>query len=110
MLEGIEVLNKTEIMSHPIWAEYVGIIFFFATLIFLIIGLASRKPKLMHLIGIITSFLISIICVCICGFVKIPTEKYVYQVTIDNSVSMTEFYEMYEIIEVNGKIYTIKEK
>ena len=30
--------------------------------------------------------------------------------TISESVSMTEFYEQYEIIDVDGKIYTIKEK
>ena len=41
---------------------------------------------------------------------NVPTGKYEYQVTINNSVSMTEFYDKYEIVEVEGKIYTIREK
>lgn len=33
-----------------------------------------------------------------------------YKVTIDDSVSMNEFIEKYEIIQTDGKIYTIIEK
>lgn len=33
----------------------------------------------------------------------------VYDVLIDESVSMTEFYEKYEIIDQRGQIFTIKE-
>lgn len=33
-----------------------------------------------------------------------------YKVTIDDSVSMNEFLEKYEIVSQEGKIYTIKEK
>lgn len=33
-----------------------------------------------------------------------------YQVIIDDSVSMVEFNEKYDIVKVEGKIYTIKEK
>ena len=33
-----------------------------------------------------------------------------YEVTIDDSVSMKEFAEKYEIIEERGKIFVIKEK
>lgn len=33
-----------------------------------------------------------------------------YQVTVDDSVSMNEFQNKYEIIEVDGKIYTVKER
>ena len=33
-----------------------------------------------------------------------------YKVTIDESVSMTEFYEKYEVIDQEGLIFTVKEK
>lgn len=33
----------------------------------------------------------------------------IYEVVIDESVSMTEFLERYEIIEQRGKIFTIRE-
>lgn len=33
-----------------------------------------------------------------------------YDVILDNSVSYNEFIEKYDVIEVNGKIYTVKLK
>ena len=33
-----------------------------------------------------------------------------YKVTIDDSVSMNEFLDKYEIIDQEGKIYTVKER
>ena len=40
-----------------------------------------------------------------------PTEyETQYKVVIDDSVSMNEFTEKYEIIDQDGKIYTVREK
>ena len=57
-----------------------------------------------------------IIIGAVCGifaggiFGRIPT-KYEpqYKVTISDEVTMTEFLEKYEIIETEGKIYTVRE-
>lgn len=59
-------------------------------------------------------FAILVICIVlfiVCGGL-IPEDKYEthYQVTVDNSVSMNEFQSKYEIIEVEGKIYTVRER
>ena len=59
-------------------------------------------------------FAILVVCVVlfiVCGYL-IPEDKYesYYQVTIDDSVGMNKFQDKYEIIEVEGKIYTIKER
>ena len=35
--------------------------------------------------------------------------EYQYQVIVDDSVSMTEFTDKYEIIEVKGESYIVKE-
>ena len=44
-------------------------------------------------------------------FETIMPEKYVkYKATITEDVSMTEFNDRYEIIDVDGKIYTIRER
>ena len=40
------------------------------------------------------------------GFHPTPT----YKVTIDDSVSMNEFYDRYEVIRTEGKIYSIQIK
>ena len=39
-----------------------------------------------------------------------PTGRYKYKVTIDKSVSMIEVYEKYNVIEQDGKIWTIEDK
>ena len=59
-------------------------------------------------------FAILVVCVVlfiVCGCL-IPEDKYEthYQVTVDNSVSMNKFQDKYEIIEVEGKIYTVRER
>ena len=59
-------------------------------------------------------FAILIVCVVlfiVCGCL-IPKDKYEtrYQVTVDDSVSMNKFQNKYEIIEVEGKIYTVRER
>ena len=59
-------------------------------------------------------FAILVVCVVlfiVCGCL-IPEDKYetYYQVTVDNSVSMNKFQDKYEIIEVEGKIYTVRER
>ena len=50
---------------------------------------------------------LSIVCGCL-----IPEDEYEthYQVTVDDSVSMNEFQNKYEIVEVEGKIYTVSMK
>ena len=58
-------------------------------------------------------FAILVVCVVlfiVCGCL-IPEDKYEthYQVTVDDSVSINEFQNKYEIIEVEGKIYTVRE-
>ena len=115
LMKGIEVLNQVEIMDNSltllITAIILGILFCIC-----IVGVIISAVKCKFITFII--FGIFLLCSWI-GFVVtakasdkkiIPTGKYEYQVTIDDSVSMNEFYEKYEIVEVNGKIYTIREK
>jgi hypothetical protein len=53
----------------------------------------------------------------VCGVATMATPlvdreiRYIkYQVIIDDSVSMNEFLDHYEILSQNGKIYTVKER
>ena len=113
MLEGIEILAQTEIMKNPDWTS----LFFTAMFIFILLGF------LMAIIGgiidmwkliacgvglaigtFVTSFIIST------SISPEPTGRYEYQVTIDDAVSFTELYEKYEVIDQNGKIWTIRDK
>ena len=58
------------------------------------------------------SFVVPIIVfvMALCGLLRIPSSEDHYEVMIDDSVSMTEFNEKYEIIEQRGMIYKVKER
>lgn len=65
------------------------------------------NPSISTAIFIIIAGALAVILFC-----NIPEKKYEthYQVMVDDSVSMNEFQSKYEIIEVEGKIYTVKER
>lgn len=106
MLNGIEVLNKIEMHKN------FSIILIIPITVFLALSLVTTledglKSKI---IGILFA-----ICALISLTVGLVINKQhsgiiQYQVTIDDSVSMVEFNERYEVIEVEGKIWTIVEK
>lgn len=117
MLEGIEILNKVEIMESPMWVSVVIIVLFIISLLSLGMGIVDAIEDITdgHCLIFIVVATVAYIALIIMGnadkqLLTEPTGVYEYQVTIDDSVSMNEFLEKYEIIEVNGKIYTIREK
>lgn len=125
MLDGINVLNKVELMDtmyNKIWENlaslfgYSLIVFLVLTAIILVIDNHSNKDmckigtiSLFGLIAFILLFIISCIAIIFTSK-QVPTGKYEYQVTIDESVSMVDFTSKYDIIRVDGEIYTIQEK
>ena len=106
MLNGIEVLNDGYInKDFPLWM-LIFIVIFLVIGVFCIFGI-EMKTKL---IGITSSTICFILLVSGIIISNQPSDIIQYQVTIDESVSMVEFNERYEVIEVEGKIYTIVEK
>ena len=109
-MNGVIILNSYESLTNfgsillmsilCAWFLAVGIIVLFALLKY---GCNSWKEPAFLVICVV----LTIVCGCL-----IPEDKYEthYQVTVDNSVSMNEFQNKYEIIEVEGKIYTVKER
>ena len=109
-MDGVIILNSYESLTNfdsillmsilCAWSLAAAIVSLFALLKY---GCDSWKE-----------FAILVVCVVlfiVCGCL-IPEDKYEtrYQVTIDDSVSINEFQNKYEIIEVEGKIYTIRER
>ena len=106
MLNGIEVLNKVEMYKEFPMILCIPIV------VFSVIGICfmfddGLKKKLLAILFLLC-FLISLICGII--ITEQPSGVIQYQVTIDESVSMTEFNEKYEVVKIEGKIYTIREK
>jgi hypothetical protein len=116
-MSGVEILATEEVAVA--WASWnwkgflltVWICFFVAVIAGILAG-ASDDWKL----GVIIFFMVFIVGGMFFGtFVGCnsgePTEYETrYKVVIDDSVSMNEFLEKYEIIDQDGKIYTVREK
>ena len=109
-MDGVIILNSYESLTNfgsillmsilCAWFLAAAIVALFA---FLNYGCDSWKEFAILIICMV----LAIVCGCL-----IPEDKYEthYQVTVDNSVSMNEFQNKYEIIEVEGKIYTVRER
>ncbi len=105
MIEGIEIL------SQEVCIEFQIALFFACAILFMFIGLAFDLIKDISdgSAGAILGLALGMFMYFIIFHVIVPDEYTAYKVTISESVSMTEFYEQYEIIDVDGKIYTIRE-
>ena len=108
-MDGVTILNSYEHLTNfgSVFVMSVLCVWFFAAAVVILLSLLKygcdswRGPVFLVICVILT-----IICGCL-----IPKDEYEtrYQVTVDDSVSMNEFQDKYEIIEIEGKIYTVKE-
>ena len=117
-MSGVEILATESVAiawESWSWASFwTGIVIMFcvAILVGIIFGL-QEADVLAGLTMFLTLFILGGALLGIlfgCNYVD-PTEYTdQYKVTVDETVSMTEFMEKYEIIEQEGKIYTVREK
>ena len=113
MIEGIDVLNKTEIMRNP---SYIGLLFGLFVILFIIgtgiLFYGAYEESIVPLIIAIVMIVLSIVALFqACS--KQGTEhtgRYRYEVTIDDSVSFVDLQKKYDVIEQNGKIWTLEDK
>ena len=106
-MNGVEILSTTAQTSWHAWAIIVALI----VTLGIAVGVLIRTKDAMYSIS--TGFIALVICALvfnISGVGKYETGEYHYKVTIDDSVSMTEFLDKYEILDQEGKIYTVKER
>lgn len=110
-MNGVTILNSYEYLTNG--ASIVGsitlFIGFLAASIVIFITLFNYKSRGF---GMEYAIFIGLVALTITVGCLIPEKKYEtrYQVTTDNSVSMNEFQSKYEIIKVEGKIYTVRER
>ena len=117
MIEGIEVLSQSEVGTNTPMNWWVfGIIVGISVVIGFIISAIDAQPYGIEWLGCIFIGLLAGLIGCLFGGLfgiaaGEPTEfETQYKVIISDEVQMNEFLERYEIIEQDGKIYTIREK
>ena len=109
-MNGVTILNSYEYLTNQsiiILLMCLCICFVIASIMILYILLKDKHTSWKEF-----AILISCVVIATTSGVLVPEDKYEtrYQVTVDNSVTMSEFQSKYEIIEVKGKIYTVRER
>ena len=110
-MNGVEILSS-ETIYNTILPEYcVGLGLGFGVIFTMLCVICWACEK--YLVSILpVLFVIVSIVIATCGgtYSKTDISHIEYKVTIDDSVSMNEFLDKYEILDQEGKIYTVKER
>lgn len=115
-MNGVEILSATQVVSKSVfnWTALwiaAGVILVFGVFVgFLIMLIEHDYFGLMAGIlgGLFLSIMISPFIGALCST---PVEYETHcKVTIDDTVSMSEFMDKYEILDQEGKIYTVRER
>ena len=115
-MAGIDILAHEEVaVAHSFnWAAYV-ISFAVLLTVFVLIGIgmsAGFADRKQILVGAIAGTILGGVFGLMFGFaLETPTEYEThYKVTISDEVHMNDFLERYEILDQEGKIYTVRER
>lgn len=107
-MEGIEILQTMEVVTHTD-AWLAAIILFGVIIVAFLFAVVSNEVYDISTIVIGCILAISLVCSVIMykRSAKMHTE---YIVTVDQSVNVVEFFDKYEVIEHEDKLWRIKEK
>ena len=113
MLEGIDILSKTKILDTPLWCDAIGSISLIGIVVGFIImlisaGLEYKKTAIVSIIGIVVSIILLVLAIAFTG--SIDTSRYQYKVPIDVHASPTRRCDEHDVVDQEGKIWTIEDK
>ena len=113
MMNGINILNQTEIMEYSNTQWVIGTI----AIILLAISICACVIFSAENHDYLTLFSMAILIISTITIIIIvsigeshPTGRYKYEVTIDDTVSMSEVYEKYTVVKQKGDIWILKDK
>ena len=113
-MSGVEILNEYAVYATRSWVAVVGTIAFIGGIIFAILAVKSKKTvfNCINFVCFVSCFATVFVLAMIDDNTNnLKDYEYTeYKVTIDDSVSMNEFLDKYEILDQEGKIYTVKER
>ena len=109
MLDGVTLLHTFTSTTGAIWVWVLWIAFavFAAATVYFWIVTANRRTVAHLLVALV----ITLLCFSCLGaaITTAPQTETLYKVTIDPDVSYREFTYHYEVVNVEGEIYTIRE-
>lgn len=112
-MEGITILDTIIIAQTTIgwsWGGFAAAILVIISLVIYTISLSESTTATIPIITLFTSLLFVGISVALFSTATELPNIIQHKVLIDESVNLLDFYEKYDIIEQEGKIFTIQEK
>lgn len=116
-MTGVEILATEEVavaFESWNWSNFwlcIAIAFFVAVIWMFIAGIFEDYTIGIAVFSFVLLFSSCILAPIVGATTGEPTEyETQYKVTIDDSVSMNEFNEKYEIVDQDGRIYTVRER
>ena len=110
-MNGVEILSSTIIYNTILPEYFLGIGLVSSVMLVIAMAACFANDRIISgLICIVLAFGSGIIGGLGGTYSKTNINHIEYKVTIDDSVSMNEFLDKYEILGQEGKIYTVKEK
>ncbi len=111
MLDGITLLDTgTKVVSYTwgwSWGGFIAAIF---TMLLIVVSIICMIDGTGGDIFFIAAIFVGMLSLFIFAHAKPDKTINTYSVIIDDSVSMTEFYDKYEVLNIQGKIFTITER
>lgn len=116
-MDGVEILSQTTIyeVTHLQWV--IPLFILIGALIGVIINIFYWRNAKFDVSDLGIILVLAVIGLVVGAFVggitmkTLDTVDYIeYKVIVDDSVSLNEFFDKYEILDQEGKIYTVKEK
>ena len=113
MIEGVTILATEIITKSAPWVDILGwgcliIGFIGLAMFFMGLGIDSCKMGVSGGIIMVIFWLVGLILGVSQEYFQIPNYTQ-YEVILDDSVSMNEFMNTYEVLEQRGQIYVVKE-
>ena len=110
-MNGVEILHTQlvyDCLISPIWA----LVCLAAIVIISAIGaLTVDYHKVQTVLKVLVVIAVAMLIVCIIGaFIKTDVVATHHMVIISDDVNMNKFLDKYEILDQEGKIYTVKER
>ncbi|MBO7697313.1 MAG: hypothetical protein J6T10_32160 [Methanobrevibacter sp.] len=107
-MEGIEILQTIEVVTHAdVWLACI--VFFGIILIVFLFAVISNEAYDIPVFILISILSIALIFSII--MYKRSAKMHIeYMVTVDQRVNVVEFFDKYEVIEHEDKLWRIKEK
>lgn len=109
-MDGITILNTYVSNNYPLFTLFsyaLGIVSIIVCIMIIVVSVQNDEchPFILFIALSVGLFFLR------CGYAshRLPDQTK-YQITVDDSVSFNDFMERYEIINQDGKIYTVIEK